>query len=84
MMTTEEMVMYDWIVEKEVATPAEINLVFTCSSWRDWTECLTAILYSRTGYRSIEQYIEAEYPEDWAAMRADVERTTAWMIRLLS
>jgi hypothetical protein len=63
MMTTNEMVMYDQLVELGIATPDEINLVFNCSTWRNWEECLNAILYSRTSYRSIAQMIEAEDEE---------------------
>lgn len=64
MMTTEEMIMYDRVVELEIATAEEINLVWNCSTWRNWEECLNAIIYSRTGYRSLEQYLEAEDEED--------------------
>lgn len=59
-MTANECVMYDWMVEEGVATPDEINLVFNCGNWPSWEECLNTILYSRTGYRSIPQYIEGE------------------------
>lgn len=64
MMTTEEMIMYDRVVELGIATAEEINLVWNCSTWRNWTECLNAIIYSRTAYRSLEQYLEAEDEED--------------------
>ena len=63
-MTTEEMIMYDRIVELEIATAEEINLVWNCSTWRNWEECLNTIIYSRTGYRSLEQMLEAEDEED--------------------
>lgn len=63
MMTTEEMIMYDRVVELEIATAEEINLVWNCSTWRNWEECLNAIIYSRTGNRSLEQYLE-ELEED--------------------
>ena len=63
MMTTEEMIMYDQLVERGIATAEEINLVFNCSAWQNWTKCLEAILYSRTGYRSIIQLTEAEDEE---------------------
>lgn len=63
MMTTNEMVMYDQLVELGIATPDEINLVFNCSTWQNWEKCLNAILYSRTGYRSIAQMINEENEE---------------------
>ena len=94
MMTTNEMVMYDQLVDMEIATTDEINLVFNCSTWSNWEECLNAILYSRTGYRSIAQYLEEweeevedddiERPDDFEEMRQDVERATAWMLKSIN
>ena len=63
MMTTEECVLYDRIVELDIATPDEINLVFNCIECKNWTDCLNRIIYSRTGYRSLEQYLE-DFEED--------------------
>ena len=63
MMTTEEMVMYDQLVEMNIATTDEINLVYICGSWMNWMECLNTILYARTGYRSIAQMLEEEEEE---------------------
>lgn len=57
MMTTEEMVMYDWLVGEGVATPEELNLAFNMTDY-GWIETLERVLYIRTGYRSIEQYLE--------------------------
>ena len=59
MMTTEEMVMYDQLVDMGIATADEINLVYTITGGR-WTYILETILYIRTGYRSIEQMLEEE------------------------
>ena len=59
MMTTEEMIMYDQIVELGIATAEEINLAFNVADG-GWTEILNRIIYCRTGYRSIEQYLEEE------------------------
>ena len=64
MMTTEEMVMYDMLVDLGVATPEEINLCFNLAAL-SWTETLENILYIRTGYRSIPQMLEAEDEEDF-------------------
>ena len=62
MMTTEEMVMYDQLVELGVATPEEINLCFNLTA-TTWTETLENILFIRTGYRSISQMLEDEEEE---------------------
>lgn len=59
-MSTNEMIMYDQVVELGIATPDEINLVWNCGTWMNWEQCLSAIIYSRTGYRSISQIIEEE------------------------
>lgn len=61
-MTTEEMIKYDQIVDMGIATTEEINLV-RCVLNDDWNEVLDAIIYARTGYRSLEQMIEAEDEE---------------------
>ena len=62
-MTTDEMIMYDQIVEMGIATAEEINLVFNIAGG-GWTKVLNDILYIRTGYRSIPQMLEAEEEED--------------------
>lgn len=61
-MTREEMIMYDQLIDMEIATAKEINLVRCCMDG-SWIDVLNAILYARTGYRSIEQMIEAEEEE---------------------
>ena len=61
-MTTNEMITYDQIVEMEIATADEINLVRCCMSG-SWEEVLNAIIYARTGYHTIEQFIECEKEE---------------------
>lgn len=61
-MTTEEMIKYDQIVDMGIATAEEINLV-RCIAEGSWDEVLDAIIYARTGYRSLEQMIEAEEEE---------------------
>lgn len=61
-MTTEEMIKYDQIVDMGIATAEEINLV-RCVLNGDWNEVLDSIIYARTGYRSLEQMIEAEDEE---------------------
>jgi len=62
MMTQEEMITYDEIVEMGIATADEINLVRCCLDG-DWTSILEAVLYARTGYHTIAQMTEAEDEE---------------------
>ena len=62
MMTTDEMILYDQLVDMGIATPEEINLCFNLTA-TTWTETLENILYIRTGYRSISQMLEAEDEE---------------------
>lgn len=59
MMTTEEMVMYDQLVDMGIATADELNLARNLVSG-SWEDVLTSVLYIRTGYRSIEQMFEDE------------------------
>lgn len=61
-MTTDEMVMYDQMVEMGIATADELNLARNLMSG-SWLEVLNAVLFVRTGYRSLEQMIEAEDEE---------------------
>jgi len=44
---------YDRILELDIATEAEIDLVVKINGWS--TETLEDILYVRTGYRTISQ-----------------------------
>lgn len=50
---------YDYIVKLGIATTEEINLVRNVLDG-SWTDVYNAIIYARTGYRTIEQYIESE------------------------
>lgn len=59
MMTTEEMVMYDMMVELGVATSEELNLARDLVNG-SWKEILTQVLDIRTGYKSIEEMLEEE------------------------
>ena len=58
-MTTEEMIMYDWMVDMEIATADELNLARNLMAG-NWMEVLNAVLFVRTGYRTREQMLEAE------------------------
>ena len=62
-MTTNEMVMYDQIVELGIATAEELNLARNLVSG-SWTEVMNSVIFIRTGYRSLEQYFESEFDEE--------------------
>jgi hypothetical protein len=53
---TEEL--YDYLIDYEVATEKEISLV--CSINGTNLDSLESILYSRTGYRTLEQIKDME------------------------
>ena len=67
-MTTEEMVMYDQLVDMGIATTDELNLARNLCSG-EWKEVLEAVLFIRTGYRSIAQYLNSEEAE-WDEVEA--------------
>ena len=73
MMTTEEMVMYDMMVELGVATSEELNLARNLVSG-SWKEVLTQVLDIRTGYKSIEQMLEEEEQRQGRSVLAKAER----------
>ena len=58
-MTTEEMVTYDIIVNMGIATSEELNLAFNMTAM-GWKDTLDRVVYIRTGYNSIEDYMAAE------------------------
>ena len=58
-MTQTEMMKYDMTVDMGIATAEEINLVKTLMSGT-WEEVLDSICFVRTGYRDIDQMVEAE------------------------
>lgn len=62
-MTTKEMMMYDEIVELGIATPEELNLARNLVDG-SWEEVLNSVMYIRTGYRTLESYIESEMEEE--------------------
>lgn len=63
MMAREEMDAYDFIVENEIATSEELNLVRNLLDG-SWLDILNSVLYVRTGYRTIEQMIESENDDE--------------------
>lgn len=62
-MTTNECIKYDMIVELGIATTEELNLARNLVSG-SWTEVLDSVVYIRTGYRTLEQYISEEMEEE--------------------
>lgn len=62
-MTTEEMVMYDQLVDMGIATTDELNLARNLMAG-EWMEVLNAVLFVRTGYRTMAQMMEAEEEEE--------------------
>ena len=61
-MTDREMDLYDTIVELDIATTEELNLA-RCLVCGSWEEVLNSVLFIRTGFRSLEQYLEYEMEE---------------------
>jgi len=62
-MTVEEMVMYDQLVEMGITTVDELNLARNLMAG-EWMEVLNAVLFIRTGYRTMVQMMEAEEEEE--------------------
>ena len=58
-MTTNECIMYDQMVEWGIATADEINLVRNLLDG-SWEEILKKICYTRTGYRDLNDFLQAE------------------------
>ena len=49
---------WDYLVDYEIATEEELKLITCINGYNE--ESLNAVLYARTGYRSIEQIKELE------------------------
>lgn len=62
-MTTYEMIKYDMMIEYGVATAEELNLARNLADGT-WNEVLDRVCYIRTGYKTFEQYIQAEMEEE--------------------
>lgn len=59
MMTNEEMFLYDYMVEMEIATAQELNLARNLIGG-SWLDVLNSVLFVRTGYRNLDQMEEEE------------------------
>jgi len=53
---------YDFILDNEIATEKEINLVTNINGYNE--ESLNNIIYARTAYHDVEQCVECE-PESF-------------------
>lgn len=53
---------WDYIIEKEIATDEELKLVTCINGYNE--DSLNAIIYARTGYHSIEQIEDCEGNEE--------------------
>lgn len=51
-------IIWDYLIDYSIATEAELQLITCINGYNEAT--LNAIIYARTGYRSIEQLKEAE------------------------
>ena len=53
-----ENAIYNFIIELEIATEEEVNLVTDICGYNE--EALNDIIYARSGYHDMEQYCECE------------------------
>lgn len=58
-MTVEEMVLYDEIVDRGIATSEELNLARKLL-YGSWEYVLNKVIYARTGYKDMWELIENE------------------------
>ena len=63
MMNEKEIAKYDTIIEYGIATAEELNLVRNLVTG-EWNTILDDVVFVRTGYRTLEQYIECELEAD--------------------
>ena len=69
---SEESKIYDFIINNNIATENEIQLVTNISGWN--VETLNAIIYARTAYHDPLQCLESE-PENFADVCEDFAET---------
>jgi len=62
-MTTNEMFKYDMMIEYGIATADELNLARNLMDG-EWNEVLDRVCYIRKGYRTFEQFLEAEMEDE--------------------
>lgn len=62
-MTKREEMLYDTVVDYEIATKEEINLVRNIVSG-SWEDVLNDIIFARTGYHTIDQFFDGELGEE--------------------
>lgn len=49
----------NFLIENEIATEEEVNIVININGYSEST--MNDILYVKTGYRDIEQYLQSAY-----------------------
>lgn len=54
-----EVMLYDFIVDNNIATEDEVTLVTNINGWSE--ETMTDIIFARTGLRSYEQCVDEGY-----------------------
>ena len=54
--------LWDFLIEYNIATEAELDLIARINGWQ--LESLEDVLFVRTGYRDLQQYKECELNED--------------------
>ena len=62
---------YDYLIEHEIVTEDEIDLVTKINGYNE--ETLDNILYVRTGYQDLEQYTEYEDEDTYEEYFGDEE-----------
>ena len=63
MMTTNECIMYDMIVDLGIATAEELNLARNLL-YGSWEYVLDSVVYARTGYHTLDQFLECEFEDE--------------------
>lgn len=58
-MTEREIKMYDTVIELRIATERELSLARQLVDG-SWTEIIEAVIFARSGYRTLEQFIECD------------------------
>lgn len=58
-MTEREIKMYDTVIELGIATERELSLARQLVDG-SWTEVIEAVIFARSGYRTLEQFIECD------------------------
>jgi hypothetical protein len=69
-MKSQELKIYDFIIDNNIATESETDLCTFVSGWN--VETLNTIIYARTGYHDAEQCITSE-PDAFTDIHGDFQ-----------